>query len=163
MRIEDKISSIDYRIKANHQEIEKLVKAKDKLLSVQKQYPGIHYDHGSYILDNIKDKVSCMTLSNRYRGIFVRFSLSPTKHSGLKIFSGPLDTKIADIIFDYKTNNHKIKILDYDSAISDLCPSKKRFLKRIKFFLLHIITKSKFNITDDSFNKENFIKLLLLK
>lgn len=163
MKIEDKISDIDFRIKINNQEIERLLKAKEKLLSMQKQYPGIHYNHGAFILNDIKDQVSCMALSDRYRGIYARFNLSPSKHNGLKIFSAPLDSKIADIIFDYKTNNHKIKIYDYDSMISELCTSKRRFIKRIKFFLLHAITMGKFGITDDSFNKETFIKLLLLK
>lgn len=83
---------------------------------------------------------------------------------GLKIYTNPYDNKIAEV--RYSTINRKQKeilVFNYKDMISDLCPKKKTFLRRIKLSLVHTMVYENLTVLDTSYDKAEFDKMLLLR
>ena len=167
------LNRIDNEINLIKSKIEKLENKKKAFIEVCEKFPNIvlDYNYGHfYTKDNIQSQVSCMNLHMFYDAITVEFFISPTKTNGYKIYVGSNERyaknyfNIATIkTVNYKTRERLIKVLNYDSLISDECPSKKKFLKRIKLYLMKKLKETNSNIDPTSFNYEMFSKLLLLK
>jgi len=113
------------------------------------------------------DSVYDRSKLNNYRatGLSVKFSLNKKYSDGLKIFMIPAESQIAQLQLEGygKTSKGTIKIFDYKDIIPDSCPRRKAFIRRIKYHILNLIKKNNLTIANDSFDKEDFLKLMLLK
>ena len=167
------ISRIDLEIKSLQDKINKFEEKKKNFLELADKFPNIKLEYGSgyfHTKDNIYPQVSCMNLHNFYDTITAEFFISPTKTNGYKIFvsSNERYSKNHFIIasmsrIDYRTRARGITVLNYEKLISDDCPNKKKFLKRIKIYLMKKIKELNLTLDPASFNYEIFSKLLMLK
>lgn len=182
IKIGDALKRVEYRL-TDHQRkisyaekrIAKLKVQKDGLAKLVEKYPEARYSNGDLYLEGMRDnwdKVAGMSIESVYErqnykatNLAVKFSLNKKYSEGLKIFMIPENGVIAQIITEGygKTAKGTIKIFDYKSIIPDTCPRRKAFIRRIKYNLLDKIVKKHLTIQDDSFDKDDFVKLMLLK
>lgn len=177
MHLQYIINELDRDITKGKTELVFLEERKKALLTLDKLYPGAHYEHGSICLDNIWDKITCMRLSKKYRyyhsqQICARFLLSKKDMmDDIKIHTYPYENILANIttkqkhsIGPYKSDRIKeICVLNYNKLISDDCLKKKDFTKRIRKYLINMIVRDNLTIDPASYNYDDFQRMLLLK
>jgi hypothetical protein len=167
--LENKIARIKNTIPKYEKRIENLKIIKDGAGKLLERYPNIIYRYGSAHLENVDlsandwDKVGGMSLTRNWdhnnTSLKISFSFNKKYSEGIKTYITPKNGVIAKITA--KTGN--IVIYDYKSMISDDCPRKKSFIKKIKRYIIKEISKKNLIISDTSFDKDEFLKLLLLK
>lgn len=176
MKLTQVISDLQRDINQQQKKVSILETRKDKLNKLLDLFPNAHYEYGAICLDDIWNKITCMRLSRPYyhwynAKVSAKFLLSKRdtlqELNGLKIYTFPLENDIANIVSTYnsttKTRSKEIEIYDYTKLIPDACPKKKQFLKRIKVYLLNVITSDRMTINQNSFNLNEFQKLMLLR
>ena len=170
MKLDDVIADIDKDINAQEREINLLKNKKLKFQRIKEDCPGAHYENGAICVDNIWDKITCMRIENKRKyystsKINVKFLLSKKASlEGLKIYTYPLENLVAEIRHTYGLNRRKeIIIFDYKKIIPMDCPKRTEFIKRIKFHLIDNIMQNGLFITENSFEREEFTKLMSLK
>jgi hypothetical protein len=167
--LDELISYLDIKIQCSQQRTDSYTNKKEKLLVIKQNYPNIKCENGTFSLDGIQDQITCMSLERKYGrfagtsvvDIIAKFSLGEKKQNGIKIYSSPVRNVVATIRHPY--SNKEIIIRDYESLISKTCPARKRFLKRIKLFLINYVVNNKLSISKDSFDQDGFMRLIMLK
>jgi hypothetical protein len=173
-KAEYKISDYEREINYANKRIDKLKIKRDGMSKLLAKYPDARYNNGDLYLEGVGenwDKVAGMSVDRVYdRGyrvvnLAVKFSLNKKYSEGVKIFMVPPENVIAQITSEGygRTAKGTIKILDYKSIIPEKCTRRKAFIRRIKYNLLDRIKHGNLTILDDSFDKEEFLKLMLLK
>lgn len=170
MKLDDVIRDIDRDIAFQEKEIADLQKKKEWFKTMKEQYPDAQYENGSLCLINIWDRITCMRIERKRRyystsKINVKFLLGKKNTiNGLKIFTQPYENTIAEIRHLYgATRKKEILIFDYKKIIPLDCPRRNSFIKRIKMYLLESIMQDGLTVSDSSFDKDEFTKLMLLK
>lgn len=172
MKLDDVICSIDRDISVQEKEISSLKNRKDKFQKIKNQYPDAQFENGVICLQNIWNTITCMRIERSHRyytssKISVKFLLGKNNLiEGMKIHTFPLQNPVAEIRRPYKnytTASKEIIIFDYKKFIPLDCPKRNSFIKRIKLHLINTIMEEGLSISDSSFEKEEFTKLLLLK
>lgn len=182
VKIGDALKRVEYTIEDNERKIayseKRIVKLrvkKEGLTKLVEKYPEAQYSNGDLYLNGVGnnwDKVAGMSIESmqergNYRALNlgVKFSLNKKHSEGLKIFMVPDDAIVAQIIAEGygKTAKGTIQIFDYKRIVPDMCPRRKAFIRRIKYHILNVIQKKHLTILDNSFDKEDFLKLMLLK
>jgi hypothetical protein len=170
MKLDDVITDIDRSISLQEREINNLKNRKLKFQKIKEQYPDAQYENGALCLDGIWDKITCMRiqLNRRYYStskISTKFLLGKKNQiDELKIYTFPYDNLVAEIKHVHGVNRRKeITIFDYKVAIPSECLKRNAFIKRIKLYLVDRIMQDSLFITDNSFEKEELQKLILLK
>lgn len=170
MKLEEVISDLNRDIYSQEQQIKFLLARKEKFEKIKERYPDAHFEAGCICLPDIWDKITCMRIEKKRKyysayKINVRFTLNKKNamsFENLKIHAHPYTNTIAEVSYG-RLSNKEIRILDYKSIIPEACPKRKAFIKRIKLSLLESITRHKLSISQNSFEKEEIEKLLLLK
>lgn len=166
MKLESAIKEIDKDVILQEKIIQQLKQKKEIYLKIKEEYPDAVIDRGNVCLNNIWDKITCMRIErNNYYDVSVKFLVGKKfTICGMNTYTNPLFSRIATIQNNYSGQRRtEITIFDFKSLIPDSCPSKKKFVKRIKIYLLNRIVKDKLFIHPNSFGKEEFTKLMLLK
>jgi hypothetical protein len=177
MDIKDAIIDIDKEITSQEKYISHLKLKKDKYTTIQTQYPTAKFEHNTICLDSIWEKITCMRLERRYKyansiytaQIVANFFVGKkTLIEGMRVSVQPFDNIIAEIknIYSYgyakNSKTKEITVFDY-KTIPVECPRRKTFIKRIKMNLIQSISYENLTLTDNSFEKEELMKLILLK
>ncbi len=161
--IDAEISYLSKKINKNNKEIIRLKSKKENLEKLKMAFPEAEYSFGAIITKDVNDKISCMKFSSEWHTLCVSFSIGP-KQYGRPIYADPYKIKIASLDYNYditkKSRSGTIKIFDYETIIDDSCSRKKKFINRIKMHILKKINKGNLLISDDSFNKDMFKKLI---
>jgi hypothetical protein len=169
MNFDDLIKSIEREISQHTKTLQQLQARKEGFLKLKQDYPTAEYDAGSICSNEIWDKVSCMRLvhgkGRNWNDICAKFLLHERDSpEGLKLYTNPLFNTIATIKYNYGSpRKYEITIFDYKALIPDSCPNKKKFIRRIKLHLVKKITQGKLTIAANSFYKDEFENLLLIK
>lgn len=170
MKLDDVISDIDRNILFQERHIESLKSEKLKFEKIKLQHPGAQFEGRSICLPDIWGSITCMRIERKRKyysasQINVKFLLGK-KHSleGMKIYTLPFENEVAEIRHTYGiTRKKEILIRDYKSLVPMDCPKRNSFIKRIKLYLVDSIMKDGLTIDPKSFDKDEFIKLMLLK
>lgn len=153
------ICYLEKNIQRYESSIEHFKARKQIYLDLNEKYKNLRIHNNCLVADLPIEEVSGMQITRRWVSninvssrfqIQVSFNASPTKNNGLKIFNNPLTSVVA--IY----GGGVIKILDYTKIISDESKFKKKFLKRIKSFLIKDIGRLGLSVTQDSYNAELF-------
>lgn len=173
MKIQDVINDLNKAIANRTNEISLLNKKKENLQLLQNKYPNcLIQRHDVISMPNIWDKITCMRAQTNYN--WHSISISVKFYTGKsvperRIYAEPYNVHIAEIsnLNGPLYNNIKtkeIKILDYKSIIPEDHKKRKSFIRRLKKYILNYISYNPgIKIAKDSFEKEEFEKLLLLK
>jgi hypothetical protein len=170
MKLDEIIHNIDKTIASQEQELTLLRARRNRFEALNQQYPEAAYESGSICLPGIWDKITCMRIERKRRyystsKINVKFLLGKRNTiDGMKIHTLPFESVIAETKYQYgPTKKREIIIFDYKKLIPIECPRRNQFLKRIKLYLINVIIQDGLYITDNSFEKSEFEKLLLLR
>jgi len=164
----DKQISVQQRTLARAQyRIPKLAAQKEGLLKIKEKYPDVKFvDGGAIYLPTMDwNNIAGVSIDRKWNRVAggnattysIKFSLNKKQSGGVKVYMVPAEGKIAETGYA-KT----IKIFDYKGIIPETCPKRKVLIKHIKKQLLKLIRYRKLTITNDSFDKEDFLKLMLL-
>jgi hypothetical protein len=168
------LSDLDREITLSEFQLTLLKERKNSLAKLNEQFPNAHYEHNAICLDDIWHKITCMRIrrvSRYYYNSKVNVSFLLGKRDaieGIKIHTHPYEQTIAEIasIYNPSISKNRVKemlIFDYAKLIPEQCPDRAKFLKRIKKYLIGIITRENLLIKDGSFNQEEYQRLILLK
>lgn len=170
-RLDRQISQHQHTLARVQKRLPALMSQKEGLLKLKDKYPNAKYE-GSAIHIETVDWTNIAGVSiDRHRGrdvltYTVKFSLNKKNSDGVKVFMTPVENKIAETPQYYRLVNinkpNEIKIFDYKNIIPESCPRRKVLTKQIKKYLLKTIRSRKLNISNDSFDKEDFLKLMVL-
>ena len=170
MKLDDVITDIDRSISLQEREINNLRSRKFKFQKIKEQFPNAQYENGALCLPDIWSSITCMRIERKRKyystsKINVKFLLGKkTSVEGLKMYTLPFENLIAEIRHTYGVNRRKeIIVFDYKKIIPLDCPKRNSFIKRIKLYLVNNIMQDGLFITDNSFDKEEITKLMLLK
>jgi hypothetical protein len=168
------LSDLDREITLSEVQLSLLKERKITLAKLNEQFPDAHYEHNAICLADIWHRITCMRirrLARYYYNSKVNVSFLLGKRDGIdgiKIHTYPFEQTVAEITSTYNPtfSNKRVReiiIFDYSKMIPDECVSKAKFLKRIKKYLIGIITRENLNIKDGSFMQQDFERLTLLK
>lgn len=172
MDIKDVIKSIDKDILFRENEISKLQSKKDKLEKLFTLYPEANINNGAISINNIWDKISCMRIEHKTSytysayNIVVKFFVGKKYLiEGMPVYVNPYENIVAEVHNNWNKPNVKkeIMIFDYKKIVPMECARRNNFIKRIKNHILSTIAYGKLPINHNSFDKDDFNKLLLLK
>lgn len=168
--IEALVEYVDKKISRSQRTLDFFSKRKQNITNVLETYPDVKYLEGKFCLDDIKNQVSCMSLQKKYVrnyetletqiDIIANFSLSSAK-SNLKIYSSPINNIVASVNWPL-VPKREIVIHNYSLFLGEGKHNKK-FIKRIKLFLIKYITANRLVISKHSYDREAITKLMLLK
>lgn len=171
MALDSVLEKIDSDIVWHEQCLIKLKEDKVKFQDLQQRYPNMFQHHGYLCMDDNWGKISNLKLkkaSNYFsHSIMANFHVGRKDFiDGLKIYSYPLNNKIAEINYSYNNTTKRgtgiITIFNYKDMIGNQCPSKSKFILRIKKYLVSLIVANNLVISSDSYDT-NINKLILLK
>jgi hypothetical protein len=175
MRISKIIEDQNITISLAEKHLTSLKNKRDKLSELQILFPNAHYENGVVCLPDVWDKVNCMRIEWQYHyqtpQIVAKFSLGKRTTpenvpEGMNIHIYPFHNPIANIQYIYdatsKSRSREVTILNYKKLIPDICPKKEAFIKRIKSRLMDFILVEKMRPTNNSFEYEEFQRLVLL-
>jgi hypothetical protein len=177
------INELDKQITASKTELVLLEERKIALIKLATKYPDAHLEKNNTVcIDNLWDKMSCMRVAwgwgygygtyGSMTKVNVRFSVGKKDmEDGIRIHSYPYNNTVATIAFLFLPNPNntyprrvkEITVLNYSNMIPDACPKRKVFLKRIRNYLLNIIIKENMKINNNSYNTDEFERLILFK
>ena len=170
MKLEAVIYSIDKSIISQEQALTLLRTRRNRFEALKQQYPEASYENGAICLPTIWDKITCMRIERKRRyystsKINVKFLLGKKNTiDGMKIYTLPFENPVAEIKYQYgAARKREILIFDYKKLIPLECQRRNQFIKRIKMYLINIIVQDGLYITDNSFEKSDFEKLMLLR
>lgn len=169
-KIERQLADHQRKMSYSEKRIQKLQANKNGILELAERFPNAKFDGGDvYIddLDNNWDKIAGLSIDRTWdKGLThlkIKFSMNKKNSGGIKVYMLPSQNTIATMNrYATKDKQPYIEIFDYKSLISDKCPRKKAFVKRIKKFILANIKDKKLTILDSSHDKSEFLKLMLL-
>ena len=170
MKLDVLISSLDRDAIYHERQLVSIKSKRDKLAELAKLYPDMKCENNVFCLPSIWQDVSCMRLDRIRNGysysslnLVARFSVGAKNLiGGMKIHIDPYNNPVCKIDYPYR-GTKSIEIFDYSKIISEDCPHKAKFMKRIKSRIIQYISSSQLNITANSYDKASIEKLLLLR
>src|SRR5271166_686030 len=167
MHIDEIIKSIDQDISWVEKRTFALNEQKNKYLKIQEQYPNCFINKSIICIENAWSDIKMMRIEPHYqlqnqqwvRHLTIKFPIDlPVPMPGMHIYASPFRSSVATVKYDFSASPRKaeINVLDYGSLIPDDCPSKNKFMSRIKKYLLRHILQYNYNISETSFEKASF-------
>lgn len=168
------INDIDREITRSKTELVFLEQRKQSLEKLLIKYPDAHYEHNAVCVDNLWNKITCMRVAWNGRHYYtaqinVRFSIGKKEERECeeKLYTYPYNNAIANISIiptqRGQPRTREITILNYSNIIPNECPKRKDFIKRIRNYLLNNIIKQNMVINNQSYNIDEFNKLIMLR
>jgi len=171
------LNDLDRQITVAKTELVFLEERKQALAKLAIEFPDAHYERNYVCVDNLWEKMTCMRIAwgygnnsyGYYSTINVRFSVGKKDMvNNIRLHSYPYNNIVANITTlpsqsRIQQRTRELTVLDYGSLIPLECPKRKDFMKRVRNYLLNLLTEKNMKLNDNSYNVDEFNKLMLLK
>lgn len=174
MHIDAIIQSIDKDIEFYDKRKLSLLNEKSRFSAIKDRYPDASIHGKSLCVNDIWDKQVRMNLKPEYKSendhwvrlIVAQFPAAFDKTlPDMRIFSGNYKNTIATIKFDFSASPRKaeITVLDYSAIVPDGCPSKDKFIDRIRKYIFRHICIYGYQISPNSYDLNLYEKWMMLQ
>lgn len=177
MQLNHILNELDRQITTAKTELVFLEERKQAFVKLATEFPDAHYERNYVCVDNLWEKMTCMRTAwgygnspqGYYSTVNVRFSVGKKDMvDNIRLHSYPYNNVVANIMMLPNQNRihqrtRELTVLDYSNIIPMNCPKRKDFMKRIRNYLLRLITEKNMKLNDNSYNVDEFNKLISLR